>query len=171
MKNLNKKHIITATFLLFAVIISIAIVHINQNDSDYLKMAEKYVNSQIPEVQTAQDSFIEAGIQQKNGGSNQSGLVIEKARIDNIAEAVVYKGYKAFHYKASYLPNDAGLVAEVGAWQVSDDGWLSDNRPLYLIFTDSNKPEFIGEMPCEFSSDGYSEGFYETFDLWLSEQK
>ncbi len=166
-----KKYLtIGVAFLLLVALILIITVCINQNESVYLKMAEKYVNSQIVSVQNEQNLFIEAGLPQKNGGSNQNGLVIEKARIDDLEETVTYKGYKAFRYKCSYLPNDAGLVVEVGSWQITEDEWLCNNSSVYLIFSDTDTPQLLGEMVCEFSPAGYSEGFYETFDLWLSEQ-
>jgi hypothetical protein len=159
--------IISALFVLGVTLITL--VFLNQNKDIYKDLAKKYADSQISSVEQQQNSFIYAGLGKSE--DNRSNLVIKKARIDKFEEIVTYKGYKAYSYQVSYLPNDIKLAVPVGSWTICEDGWLKDGRPVYLIFDDSDKPKLVGEMVCEFSPDGNADMFYETFDLWISNQE
>lgn len=162
-----KKRIIVS-FLFILTVTLITVIFINQSEDVYEELAKKYADSQISSVEQQQNLFISAGLGENN--NNRSDLVIKKARIDKFEETVTYKGYKAYRYQVSYLPNDIKLAVPVGSWTICEDGWLRDGRPVYLIFKDGDKPQLVGEMVCEFSPDGNVDMFYETFDLWIADQ-
>ena len=135
------------------------------NDMQYLKMAAEYALTQIPVIEE-QQKYLFGKVNAKEVNETQVGFLY--ARVNNFEYAVTYRGYKIFHYAVDYLPNDAALVIPAaGEWEITDDGWYADKRPLYLIFNDIDNLKIVGEFICEFTPQGNSKQFYMDFDSWL----
>lgn len=58
-------------------------------------------------------------------------------------------------------------IFEVNGWVLKEDGGYADERQRWLVFTDSETPEFIGCFREEFTPNGNTEKFYEDIDNWL----
>lgn len=166
---MKRRLLILSTVLITALIVS-ACGNINDASTDdtkdtYMSLAEQYAITQIPSVESQQEYW-----HTKQNSENNGQLVdITAARVDILDYAVSYEGYKVYKFVSSYLPDDPSQIISVDEWELGEDGWYTDLRPRYLIFSDADIPELIGEMRCEFSPDGYSEGFYNTLDTWIKD--
>ena len=150
----------------------------------YLALAEAYAVSRIPAMEEDQ---VRLNKMLPEGNIDPYTLQFLAARVDKLefagrvskadlhsnkdgGTAAFSESYSLYHYKSSYQPNDPAQVLEVGELLLTDDGWLLDDTPRYLVFTDDAVPELVGEFRCELSLIGNSEQFYQDLSQWLQEQ-
>lgn len=150
----------------------------------YLILAEAYAVSRISAMEKQQAELKET---HPDTDASAGTLQFLAARVDKLefagrvskadlhsdkdgGTAAFSESYSLYHYKSSYQPNDPAQVLEVGGLLLTDDGWLQDDSPRYLVFTDGAVPELVGEFRCELSLIGNSEQFFGDFSQWIKEQ-
>ena len=150
----------------------------------YLTLAEAFAVSRISAMEKQQAELKET---HPDTDASAGTLQFLAARVDKLefagrvskadlhsdkdgGTAAFSESYSLYHYKSSYQPNDPAQVLEVGGLLLTDDGWLQDDSPRYLVFTDDATLELVGEFLCELSLIGNSEQFCKDLSQWLKEQ-
>ena len=101
-------------------------------------------------------------------GKDSEDISFSDARVDNLDFIKNIDKYMLYFYTPSYLPVDKNSIIEVGGIELTEDGWLTDNEPKYLVLLyQEDELWILGVMYCELSPDLNNEAFRVTWNNWL----
>jgi len=118
------------------------------------RLASEYAQKRIPHIQ----------LQQYRWSNNENTATITEARVDKLSYAADYMEYTVYNYADSFRPASG---EELYLWEPSEDGWYTNKKQRYLVFTKESEPALVGEFISDYTPAEHNEKFYAALGEWI----